>query len=222
MKTKVILLAVPLFVACSFGLYSIVKTDATSVPSQPEAPKKILAYQPQKFVDTGGFEAILASLSPIKNPTSLESTRDAFTDLDRRAIAEIDKRVASNDLPVEEKPALFIRKAGLLMYGGNPVSAYDVLQEARGLVDSSDRLAEKWLYSIVYFQGVAGLRRGELENCLECRGEGACVFPIPPTAVHTKPTGSRLAIRHFTEYLEQFPGDLGVRWLLNLAYMTLG
>ena len=36
------------------------------------------------------------------------------------------------------------------------------------------------------------------------------------------PTGSRLAIKHFTEYLEQFPDDLEVRWLLNLAHMTLG
>jgi FG-GAP-like repeat len=40
--------------------------------------------------------------------------------------------------------------------------------------------------------------------------------------VHTNPTGSRLAIKHFTEYLLKFPEDLEVRWLLNLAHMTLG
>ena len=40
--------------------------------------------------------------------------------------------------------------------------------------------------------------------------------------MHTNPAGSRLAIQHFTEYLEQFPDDLEVRWLLNLAHMTLG
>ena len=28
--------------------------------------------------------------------------------------------------------------------------------------------------------------------------------------------------RHFTEYLQQFPDDLDIRWLLNLAHMTLG
>ena len=33
---------------------------------------------------------------------------------------------------------------------------------------------------------------------------------------------SREAIRYFTEYLERHPEDLGIRWLLNLAYMTLG
>src|SRR5206468_2045215 len=47
-------------------------------------------------------------------------------------------------------------------------------------------------------------------------------FPLQRTAIHANPAGSRLAIRHFTEYLEQFPEDRGVVWLLNLAYMTLG
>ena len=66
------------------------------------------------------------------------------------------------------------------------------------------------------------MRRGENENCLDCRGESSCILPIAPAAVHTIPAGSRLAIRHFSEYLEAFPDDLEVRWLLNLAHMTLG
>ena len=69
---------------------------------------------------------------------------------------------------------------------------------------------------------MTALRRGETDNCVMCRGESSCILPIAPAAVHTNPTGSRLAIRHFTEYLEQFPDDLDVRWLLNLAHMTLG
>jgi hypothetical protein len=36
------------------------------------------------------------------------------------------------------------------------------------------------------------------------------------------PEGSRLAIKHFTEYLNQFPSDLDVGWLLNVTHMTLG
>src|SRR5262245_732991 len=221
MKTRAVLLLLPVLAACSFGLYAIVNTGSTgavSVSSQPATPKRPLSYQPAKFVDTGGFIAVLSSLEPIKDPTSLESIRDAFENLDGRGIAGIDKRLASNDLAVENKPALFVSKAGFLMYGGNPAAAYEVLQQARALVESSDRLAEEWLYSIDFFQGVAGLRRGEIENCLECRGEGACIFPIPATAVHTKPTGSRLAIHHFTEYLEQFPRDVVSRCLLHVVY----
>src|SRR6202043_2483421 len=55
-----------------------------------------------------------------------------------------------------------------------------------------------------------------------CRGESSCIIPIAPAALHSYPAGSRLAIKHFTEYLTQFPDDLEVRWLLNLAHMTLG
>ncbi len=55
-----------------------------------------------------------------------------------------------------------------------------------------------------------------------CRGESSCILPISPAAVHTNPTGSRLAIEHFTSTSNAFPDDLEVRWLLNLAHMTLG
>src|SRR5207249_3781717 len=79
-----------------------------------------------------------------------------------------------------------------------------------------------WLFTIIYFQGVTALRLGENENCIQCRGESSCILPIVPAAIHLNPQGSRLASKHFTEYLEQFPDDLGVRWLLNLAHMTLG
>ena len=75
---------------------------------------------------------------------------------------------------------------------------------------------------MVYLQGVTALRRGENDNCIMCRGESSCIFPISPAAVHANPVGSRLAIEHFTEYLEQFPTDVEARWLLNLAHMTLG
>ena len=48
------------------------------------------------------------------------------------------------------------------------------------------------------------------------------LFPLHAAAVHSNPTGSRLAVKHFKEYLELFPDDVGVRWLLKIARMTLG
>jgi ASPIC and UnbV/FG-GAP-like repeat len=92
----------------------------------------------------------------------------------------------------------------------------------RTWVQRHDELADASLYTIIFQQGVVAMRRGETENCVMCRGESSCILPIAPSAVHTNPEGSRLAIRHFTEYLERFPDDLGARWLLNLAHMTLG
>jgi tetratricopeptide (TPR) repeat protein len=71
-------------------------------------------------------------------------------------------------------------------------------------------------------RGVAALRGGEVENCVACQNEASCVFPLAIAAVHQKKSGSRKAIEHFTKYLDQRPEDMGIRWLLNIAYMTLG
>ena len=70
--------------------------------------------------------------------------------------------------------------------------------------------------------GINALRRGEQDNCIGCVGPSSCIFPIAREAVHTRPAGSREAVEWFTAYLEEWPGDLRVRWLLNIAYMTLG
>lgn len=71
-------------------------------------------------------------------------------------------------------------------------------------------------------RGAAALRRGETENCVACCNEASCIFPLAASAVHQRTAGSREAIEHFTRYLRQQPDDLGVHWLLNVAYMTLG
>src|SRR5207247_7738524 len=71
-------------------------------------------------------------------------------------------------------------------------------------------------------QGVAAMRQAEDENCVTCACESSCIFPLRPQAVHRNRQGARDAVKFFTEYLEGQPDDLGVRWLLNLAHMTLG
>ena len=112
---------------------------------------------------------------------------------------------SKGSMSLESQTICLLQQAGLLNYEGEAEKAYAVLGEARTLAESNPELARKWLYTIVYFQGVTALRRGETDNCVLCRGESSCILPINSAAVHTKPTGSRLAIKHFTEYLDQFP-----------------
>ena len=49
-----------------------------------------------------------------------------------------------------------------------------------------------------------------------------CVFPLLPGQSYAKTEDSKRAIEHFLKFLKQKPDDLEVRWLLNLAYMTVG
>ncbi|HWA25212.1 MAG TPA: FG-GAP-like repeat-containing protein [Lacunisphaera sp.] len=66
------------------------------------------------------------------------------------------------------------------------------------------------------------LRAGETANCLLNHNADSCIFPIKDGGVHQLTEGSRGAIVVLNELLARSPGDLRARWLLNIAYMTLG
>lgn len=215
MKTKIIL---ALLVLVAVGGVTWLSLGVQQQSADPAPPA--ITYLPCKYLDTSGFSFVAFKLVKAWNPDSLDDVRESFLNVGRRNLGALDVEFASGSLSARIKNRL--HKATVYFYEGQSPEAYEVLKEARTLAESTPASSAEWLYSIIYYQGVAGLRRGEDENCLMCRGDGACIFPIRPHAVHANPTGSRLAVHHFAEYLKQFPNDLGARWLLNLAYMTLG
>jgi len=185
---------------------------------------RAIAYRPHEAIDVSGFSVVGPSLRPWGADASLETIGESCKNAGYKLAEMLAKNLdeARNRKDPREIVALLMTKAQIFNYEGEPNRSYEIAQEARSLASTDDQVASEWLYTIIYFQGVTALRRGETENCIMCRGESSCILPVAPAAVHTKPEGSRLAIRHFSEYLQQFPDDLGVRWLLNLAYMTLG
>jgi hypothetical protein len=66
------------------------------------------------------------------------------------------------------------------------------------------------------------LRLGEQENCQFSHNADSCLMPISNGGIHRIQRGSRQAIPLFEEELRLVPEDLKCRWLLNIAYMTLG
>jgi tetratricopeptide (TPR) repeat protein len=70
--------------------------------------------------------------------------------------------------------------------------------------------------------GVAYLHKSGLENGAHRAPGEVCVFPLAPGRLYAKTNDSERAIEHFLKFLKQRPDDLEVRWLLNLAYMTVG
>ena len=73
-----------------------------------------------------------------------------------------------------------------------------------------------------HWLAVTNLRLGEERNCLARHSADSCLFPIRGSGVHRDARGSTRAIKLLVEQLERDPTDLSARWLLNLAYMTLG
>ncbi|HTH46141.1 MAG TPA: CRTAC1 family protein [Candidatus Limnocylindria bacterium] len=76
--------------------------------------------------------------------------------------------------------------------------------------------------SLRVLRAICLLRVGEQENCLVNHNADSCLFPIRGGGVHQLPRGSEGALRLLTEEMNQRPNDLRARWLLNVAYMTLG
>jgi len=187
----------------------------TNTAASPFAPLK-----PGESIS--GFYEIPEHLTPWESSASLQEIANAFKGIADKIIAKAEKQLARTELPAEDRIAFLLTVASMHAYKGQPEKAYGVLQQARAFVEPDPKLAHEWLYTLIFFLGVTAMRQGENENCVLCIGEGACILPIAPGAVHTKKDGSTRAIKHFTEYLAEFPEDLETRWLLNLAHMTLG
>ncbi|WP_435009043.1 CRTAC1 family protein [Tundrisphaera lichenicola] len=188
----------------------------------PPVARAELAYERRKPFDSSGFFLLIDNVKPWPDDASLAEVADAWRDLAQRLAREMDEKLAREPEGSPNRVPLLMRKAIYLNADGQPALAGKVLAEARDYLEAHDEEAVQHLYSIIYYQGVTALRTGETENCIDCRGESSCILPISEAARHLKPDGSRRAIGFFTEYLRRFPDDPEVRWLLNLAHMTLG
>ncbi len=180
-------------------------------------------YRPHALpLDPSGFRAVLFAVEPWKPDAPLDDIARRWAHAGYRGVEIVDRQLADPAISRNGRFSALFLKANLLSYEGEAEKAYQVLAELRTLVETDRELSRSALGTVIYLQGVMGVRQGENDNCLACQGDSACLLPIARSAVHTNPAGSRLAVRHFTEYLNQFPDNLEVRWLLNLAHMTLG
>ncbi|MDB5390416.1 MAG: hypothetical protein JWM11_6062 [Planctomycetaceae bacterium] len=190
--------------------------------SRPDAaitrPTPQPAYLPRQEIQTSGYNTVFTSmeLTPWESDASLEDYAEVYQKAIPQGLAAIEWHLQRGFHPL-----MLLQKTSLFHASGDTASAYQTLEDLQSRIAGTSLDAE-WLYTVIYFKGVTALRIGENENCILCRGESSCILPIVPTAIHTNPKGSRLAIQHFTEYLSTFPDDLEVKWLLNLAHMTLG
>ena len=79
---------------------------------------------------------------------------------------------------------------------------------------------------ILFDLAVAYLRLGETQNCCLRNNPDSCILPIQGEGIHKNRTGSEEAIKVLQQALTVMPTDNELhwksRWLLNIAYMTLG
>jgi hypothetical protein len=110
-------------------------------------------------------------------------------------------------------------------YEGRLGPAIAELEAAYGLVSDPQASQPAFAEARHYLESVLGvlhLRQGELENCVHDRNADRCIFPIRGRGEHAETRGSEAALAYFERRLAREPDDHEARWLLNVAYMTLG
>jgi hypothetical protein len=178
---------------------------------------------------SGRYELALYRVSP--DPRSLTSICEAQRETERVAVETTERQVgaaakpdAANRSPLD-LAWLHQRLAQLYAYRGEMAIAAKQLDAAEAIVvqhANSDPVLRGARFALAQSLGVTHLRRGEIENCVHDHNPDRCIFPIVRRGAHAMPSGSEQAFKHLQRALEVAPDNLEVRWLLNVAAMTLG
>ena len=179
-------------------------------------------------LDYGIGSTASAYMGTVHDHRSLDELRESQKGMGRRGIADLRAqyerlKIDSNATLKQVSSAILLARAiGLLyMFEGKFAEANEWLEQGLSLCRRPE-ISPDLAATFHALLGIAALRRGETENCIDCMGPSSCIYPLDAAAVHRQQIGSRDAIKHFSSYLEWAPGDLRVRWLLNIAYMTIG
>jgi hypothetical protein len=70
--------------------------------------------------------------------------------------------------------------------------------------------------------GQTYLQRAQSERCPNHHDGRCLILPLSAENLPASANDCENAVKYFLQFLARSPGDLEVRWLLNLAYMTLG
>ena len=107
------------------------------------------------------------------------------------------------------------------LQAGQPQNAVDLL---KSVLDDLEGVANRDAVAVQlnHLLGIAYMRLGEQENCLDHHRAQSCLVPIKADAQHHLRSGSEQARDVYGALLQKNPGDLSAKWLYNLAAMTLG
>lgn len=124
-----------------------------------------------------------------------------------------------------EKHNLIFKLATEQLNAGHTEEAIENLEYLNDKLNNGVFIPGLSNYAIEYtddFLALAYIRLGEQQNCLNNHTSASCIIPIQGEGIHTLQYGSSKAISHLKNILKSSSSDLTNRWLLNIAYMTLG
>ena len=112
-----------------------------------------------------------------------------------------------------------LNKGNALLKFGREAEAVSLLQS---VVDRKKAIDGKDSPQSLKFLAIAYMRLGERQNCVNYHNPESCIIPIQKKGIHTIWEGSQKAIEIYEKLMTINPDDYESRWLLNIAYMTIG
>jgi tetratricopeptide (TPR) repeat protein len=112
-----------------------------------------------------------------------------------------------------------INKGNALLKLGKEAESVAILESA---IQRKKKIDGKDDPQSLQYLALAYMRLGEKQNCVNYHNPESCIMPIQKNGIHTIRQGSQKAIEIYKKLLAINPNDYESRWLLNIAYMTLG
>ena len=112
-----------------------------------------------------------------------------------------------------------LNKGNALLKLGKEAESVAIIESA---IDRMKKIDGKDNPKSLHFLAIAYMRLGEKQNCVNYHNPESCIMPIQKNGIHTIRQGSQKAIEIYKKLLAINPDDYESRWLLNVAYMTLG
>jgi hypothetical protein len=193
--------------ALAFGLARPARLLGEGVPGTPPGP-----FQAES---TRKMAALLRQITDAGDPM-----KNLFRNTERVAILQ---SLEASSTDPRQRFKVKVQLAQDLLGTGRAEEAIKKYEEIERMMEDNDvPIDDVMQREMLTNKALCYFRIGENENCCANHNADSCMFPIHGKGVHTLQRGSRGAVAVLTQMLAKFPDDLRARWLLNIAYMTLG
>jgi tetratricopeptide (TPR) repeat protein len=218
--------------------YAILRTEAETPSAIPDRESRarqaaLAAVGSVRFgPDIDGLQESWSALTAIAKPDGWDQDPQGICEVHTRSYGAVmdwlDRMLEANDetgnspsktgTPLD-RLQIHIAKGQLHAFKGEMVKALEQWEMAYKMASAD---APQVLATLEESLGILYLHASEMENDVYRNPGERCLFPMRPGLRYRQTSNSEKAVQQFLKCLTRQPDNLEVKWLLNLAEMTLG
>jgi tetratricopeptide (TPR) repeat protein len=176
--------------------------------------------------DISGVNETEAALAAFPKPENWYLDLAGACEIRKKSLAAVRERVerlldptAAAQIQPYDLMSVRVAKGQLYAYRGEMDKAIEQWEIAYKTASTDIPSAVPYLEELL---GIGYLHQAEMANDVYHHPGERCLFPIRPAFRYAKTADSEKAIQYLQRCLTRKPDDLEVKWLLNLAHMTMG